>query len=202
MLGVIKQTAVNRLCSPLSVCKLISTGTQPVSLQLLLLAVVLVRNGQLCTSLSATSCQYATAILCSHSLTETVLVLSLSVRGLECSFHRLIFFICLIQTLVALFSSQNYSFFSYWQRKRRLFFPSIALLSPNSCIVNLYAVVRHSSMCPIDSIFNVAVHLFFLFCCIQLPRKFNNKQCHVQLLYCKQHIFVHNLHLFDNKLYL
>ena len=60
-------------------------------MQLLLLSVVFVRNGQLCTSLCATSCQYATAILCSHSLTETVLVLSLSVRGLECSFHRLIF---------------------------------------------------------------------------------------------------------------
>ena len=63
-----------------------------VAKQLLLLSVVFVRNCQLCTSLCATSCQYAAAILCSHSLTETVLVLSLSVRGLECSFHRLILF--------------------------------------------------------------------------------------------------------------
>ena len=70
-------------------------GTKP-ALQLLLLAVVLVWNGQLSTSLCATGCQYATAILCSHSLTETVLVLSLSVRGLECSFHRLIYFILFI----------------------------------------------------------------------------------------------------------
>ena len=59
--------------------------------QLLLLSVVFVRNCQLCATLCATCCQYATAVLCGHSLTETVLVLSLSVRGLECSFHCLIF---------------------------------------------------------------------------------------------------------------
>ena len=59
--------------------------------QLLLLSVVFIRNCQLCATLCATCCQYATAVLCGHSLTETMLVLSLSVRGLECSFHCLIF---------------------------------------------------------------------------------------------------------------
>ena len=59
--------------------------------QLLFLSVVFVRNCQLCAAFCTTCCQYATAVLCGHSLTETVLVLSLSVRGLECSFHRLIF---------------------------------------------------------------------------------------------------------------
>ena len=59
--------------------------------QLLFLSVVFVRNCQLCAAFCTTCCQYATAVLCGHSLTETVLVLSLSVRGLECSFHCLIF---------------------------------------------------------------------------------------------------------------
>ena len=87
-----------------------------VAKQLLLLTVVFVRNCQFCTSLCATSCQYAAAILCSHSLTETVLVLSLSVRGLECSFHRLIFLYVLVKKYFALFSVQNYFFFLEWQR--------------------------------------------------------------------------------------
>ena len=37
-------------------------------------------------------------ILCSHSLTETVFVFSLSVRGLECSFHCCILFYVIILT--------------------------------------------------------------------------------------------------------
>ena len=46
-----------------------------------------VRHGQLLATLSATRCQYATAVGCLHTLTETMLVISLSVVGLECSFH-------------------------------------------------------------------------------------------------------------------
>ena len=85
--------------------------------QLLLLSVVFIRNCQLCATLCATCCQYATAVLCGHSLTETMLVLSLSVRGLECSFHCLIFFICFsVKKYFTSFSLQNYSFFLYWQR--------------------------------------------------------------------------------------
>ena len=61
--------------------------------QLLFLSVVFVRNCQLCAAFCTTCCQYATAVLCGHSLTETVLVLSLSVRGLECSFHRYMLFV-------------------------------------------------------------------------------------------------------------
>ena len=59
---------------------------------------LLVRNGQLLASLCATRCQYATAIGCGHSFTETVLVLTATVVGLKCSFHILIFFLLLFQS--------------------------------------------------------------------------------------------------------
>lgn len=55
-------------------------------------AVVLVRNSELLSSLGAACSQHSASIGCSHSFTESVLVLSLSVRGLECSFHLFIFF--------------------------------------------------------------------------------------------------------------
>ena len=58
-----------------------------VAYNLLLLAMNFVRHGQLLATLSATRCQYATAVGCLHTLTETMLVISLSVVGLECSFH-------------------------------------------------------------------------------------------------------------------
>ena len=63
-----------------------------------LLAMLLVRNGQLLASLSATRCQYATAIGSGHSFTETVLVLAATVVGLKCSFHIFIFFLLLFQS--------------------------------------------------------------------------------------------------------
>jgi len=55
-----------------------------------LLSVVLVRNGQLLATLSAARCQYAAAILCCHSLAETVLVYTTAIVRLKCSFHCLI----------------------------------------------------------------------------------------------------------------
>ena len=58
-----------------------------VAYNLLLLAMNFVRHGQLFATLSATGCQYTTAVGCLHTLTETMLVISLSVVGLECSFH-------------------------------------------------------------------------------------------------------------------
>ena len=42
---------------------------------------------QTLTALSAASCQNATTICCQHALTETMLVVSLAVVRLECSFH-------------------------------------------------------------------------------------------------------------------
>ena len=60
--------------------------------ELLLLAVEFVRNCQFLTALCTTGSQYATTISGSHSLTETVLVLSLSQRRLECSFHCFVLF--------------------------------------------------------------------------------------------------------------
>ena len=73
---------------------------KPDIMQLLFLSVVFVRNCKLCTSFCTTSSQYAAAILSSHSLTETVLVFSLSVRGLECSFHRLIYYMFLFKKVL------------------------------------------------------------------------------------------------------
>lgn len=61
-------------------------------------SVVFVRNGQFLSSFSTTCCQYSAAVCSSHSLTETVFVLSLSVRGLKCSFHCYIFFYVIILT--------------------------------------------------------------------------------------------------------
>ena len=52
-----------------------------------LLSVMLIRNGQLLAAFGTTRGKHATTILCSHSLTETVLVDSSAVVGLECSFH-------------------------------------------------------------------------------------------------------------------
>ena len=89
--------------------------------QLLFLSVVFVRNCKLCTSFCTTSSQYAAAILCSHSLTETVLVFSLSVRGLECSFHRLIYYMFFVlKVLYAI------------QRAKLLFFFIMAKISDSN----------------------------------------------------------------------
>jgi hypothetical protein len=54
---------------------------------------LLVRNGQLLAALSAAACQYTTTIGSGHSLTETVLVGTAAVRGLECSFHSYVLFL-------------------------------------------------------------------------------------------------------------
>lgn len=69
--------------------------------RLCLHAVVLVRYGQFLATFGAAGSQYTTAIGCSHSLTETVLVSSLSVGGLECSFHCCIFFMLLFSAIRA-----------------------------------------------------------------------------------------------------
>ena len=53
----------------------------------LALAVYFVRNGQFLAALGTTSGQYAATISRLHALTETMLVVSLPVVGLECSFH-------------------------------------------------------------------------------------------------------------------
>ena len=53
----------------------------------LFLAVYFVRNGEFLATFSATSGEYATTVSGQHALTETMLVVSLSVVGLECSFH-------------------------------------------------------------------------------------------------------------------
>lgn len=59
----------------------------------LFLAVHLVGNSELFAALGATHSQYAATILCGHALAEAVLVVSLTVVGLESSFHDFISFI-------------------------------------------------------------------------------------------------------------
>ncbi len=53
-----------------------------------------VRYSQFLATLSTTASQYATTVCSCHSFTETVFVFSLSVRGLECSFHCYILILC------------------------------------------------------------------------------------------------------------
>ena len=90
----IKRTARHCICScnagrSLCVCADVRCGA------LRFHAVVLVGDGQLFAAFGAAGCQYAATVSGGHSFTETVLVSSLSVRGLECSFHRCIFFMLL-----------------------------------------------------------------------------------------------------------
>ena len=66
-----------------------------------LLSVVLVRYCQLLAAMCAARSQYATTILCCHSLAEAVLVHSSSVVRLKCSFHCLIVILLFIFTLWA-----------------------------------------------------------------------------------------------------
>jgi hypothetical protein len=70
--------------------------------------VLLVRNGQLLATLGAAACQYTTTIGSGHSLTETMLVSTATVRGLECSFHSYLLF---ISFLTMGFGVQNYILF-------------------------------------------------------------------------------------------
>ena len=65
---------------------------------LCLYSVVFIRNSKFLSALSTTCSQYSTAVSCSHSLTETVFVFSLSVRGLISSFHLSILFYVIILT--------------------------------------------------------------------------------------------------------
>jgi hypothetical protein len=61
-----------------------------------LLAIVLIRYCQFLTTLGTTASQYSATVSGSHSFTESVFVFSLSVRGLECSFHFYILFYVII----------------------------------------------------------------------------------------------------------
>jgi hypothetical protein len=56
----------------------------------LLLSVMLVRNGQLLTALSAARSQYTATVLRCHTLAEAMLVYAATVVRLKCSFHCLI----------------------------------------------------------------------------------------------------------------
>ena len=53
----------------------------------LFLAVNLVGHGQLLATLGTTSSEHAATIGGLHALTETMLIITLAVVGLECSFH-------------------------------------------------------------------------------------------------------------------
>lgn len=81
----------------------------------LLLAVYLVRNSELLTTFCTTSSEYAATISRQHALTETVLVVSLSVVGLECPFHCFMFYF-LFRSMQK-FSCKNSNYFLVNQAK-------------------------------------------------------------------------------------
>jgi len=60
----------------------------------LLLAVYFIRYGELLTAFGTTRSQNATAVCSGHTLTETMLVVSLAIVGLERSFHFLYRYYC------------------------------------------------------------------------------------------------------------
>ena len=64
----------------------------------LLLSVYLVGNGELLTTFGAAHGKHAATVLGGHALAEAVLIVALSVVGLECSFHLCMsFFSCLLE---------------------------------------------------------------------------------------------------------
>ena len=73
-----------------------------------LLSVVLVRYCQLLAAMCAARSQYATTILCSHTLTETMLVYAATIVRLKCSFHCLIFIYLLLFTLLGCKITHNF----------------------------------------------------------------------------------------------
>ena len=78
-----------------------------------LLSVVLVRYCQLLAAMCAARSQYATTILCSHTLTETMLVHAATIVRLKCSLHCLIIFLFVD---IHAFGLQNYSLFLKYQK--------------------------------------------------------------------------------------
>ncbi len=81
-----------------------------VNRRLLCLVQFLVRNSQFFSAFCTAGCQYTTAILGSHSLTESVFIPTLSLRRLECSFHchNIYPFLCFVIIFIGL---QKYVFF-------------------------------------------------------------------------------------------
>ena len=58
----------------------------------LLLSVYLVGNGELLATFGAAHGKHAATVLGGHALAEAVLIVALSVVGLECSFHLSLYF--------------------------------------------------------------------------------------------------------------
>jgi hypothetical protein len=81
-----------------------------------LLSVVLVGYCQFLTTFCAARSQYATTILCGHSLTEAVLVHSSPVVRLKCSFHLLNLL------LLCYFPCQADALCRFWAAKLRISF--------------------------------------------------------------------------------
>ena len=115
-----------------------STSFQVRVSRLVVLECSLVWNGQLLATLSATCSQYLTAIGSSHSLTETVLVNSLTARRLVSSFHchSCICFIVFVPLLLSITlhlrgaKVQRFLLNANEMRKKNGFYLFIALYKP------------------------------------------------------------------------
>lgn len=110
-----------------------------------LLAVILVRDGQLLAAMSAARSQHAAAVLCGHSLAEAMLVHTTTVVRLECSFHLL--FILIVYDALTMrnvqsipFGLQNYSIFLKRQRNQRFFGFFLCVFYEN--VVTLHPLMR------------------------------------------------------------
>ena len=85
---------------------------------------VLVRDCQLLATTCTTGSQYAAAVLCCHSLAETMLVRTTTVVWLECSFHFLIVVLIIIIFLRAYGGAPARNHHSVWAAKLLIFFKS------------------------------------------------------------------------------
>ena len=83
----------------------------------LLLAFFLVRNGQFMSAFSSSASQNSSTVSWFHSCSEAVLVLSFSLRRLECSFHCIINFLWSVPKRTAKIGS----FFRYANVNKKMF---------------------------------------------------------------------------------
>ena len=111
---------------------------------LCLYTVVFVRNSEFLAAFGTTCSQYSATVCGSHSLTESVLVSSLSVRGLECSFH----FSYILFMLLSGFGLQNYGLFLNKPRAK-------CFLDKSFCVFSRFSLILHSNYLQDNSIIKI-----------------------------------------------
>lgn len=100
-----------------------------------LFAVIFVRNSEFLTTFCPARCKHATAILCCHTLTETMLVHATTIVRLKCSFHFLILFIVIIRFTL---SDDKSHFCGLQAAKLRIIFEITKFLRVFSLIISVF----------------------------------------------------------------